>query len=331
MGTTRAESQEIMLRASSCTGGPRANRLSRANKHRKLKRSITAYLFLLPFLVLFTTFVIAPAFFGLWISFTDYSPFKESQTFVGLNNFLTLFSPENALAQDFWRSMRATALFMVLSVPVLIIIPLFIAVLLNQKMRAATVFRGVFFAPYVLGVAVVGVIWRYILDTQSGVLNHLLSMLGLPGDIPWTVDTPWVWISLVGVTVWWTSGLNTVIFLAGMKGINPDLYEAALLDGAGPVRSFISITLPGLRQVMLFVTTTTLLASANMFGQSFLITAGGPGAETRTAIMYISDQGLSQNNMGCASAMSYILFAFLAILSVINFRLQQDKSKGRLK
>jgi multiple sugar transport system permease protein len=223
--------------------------------------------------------------------------------------------------------MGATAIFTVASVPLLLVIPLLIAVLLNRAIRGGTVFRAVFFAPYVLGVAVIGVIWRYLLDTQSGIVNHVLGMLGLPDNIPWTVDVPWAWISLVGVTVWWTLGFNTVIILAALKGINNDLYEAAALDGAGAVRQFFSVTLPSLRQVMTFVVTVTILASANMFGQSYLLTKGGPGNQTRTAIVYISDQGLSQNNMAAASAMSYVLFVFLAIISIVNFRLQRERSE----
>ena len=146
-----------------------------------------------------------------------------------------------------------------------------------------------------------------------------------------TVDVPWVWVSLVGVTVWWTMGLNTIIFLAGLKGINADLYEAASIDGAGTVRKFTNVTIPGLRPVMTFITTTTILASANMFGQSYLLTKGGPGTETRTVIMYIADQGLSQNNMAPAAAMSYVLFAALAIISVINFRLQRERVEKGVK
>jgi multiple sugar transport system permease protein len=295
------------------------------------RRTLTAYIFLAPFLVLFLTFVVAPAIFGLWISLTDWSPFRDVQHFIGLQNYIALFTPGSTTAGDFWQSMGATGIFVVASVPFLVVVPLLVAILLNQRIRAATAFRTVFFAPYVLGVAVVGLIWGYILDTQSGILNHVLGFLGLPGDIPWLVDVPWVWVSLVGVTVWWTMGLNTVIFLAGLKGINTDLYEAASLDGAGAVRSFWSVTIPGLRPVMLFITTTTVLASANMFGQSYMLTAGGPGNATRTAIMYIADQGLSQNNMAPASAMSYILFAFLAIISVINFRLQRERAEKAAK
>jgi multiple sugar transport system permease protein len=219
--------------------------------------------------------------------------------------------------------MRATGIFVLASVPFLIVIPLLVAVLLNQRIRGVTAFRTVFFAPYVLGVAVIGVIWSYVLDTQSGILNHLLG-----AELPWTVDVPWAWYALAGVTVWWTMGLNTVIFLAGLKGINTDLYEAAALDGAGRIRSFASVTVPGLRPVMLFITTTTVLASANMFGQSYLLTKGGPGQETRTAIMYIANQGLSQNNMAPAAAMSYVLFICLAVISVINFRLQRERSEA---
>src|SRR4029079_14414434 len=140
------------------------------------------------------------------------------------------------------KSMGATALFVLISVPFLVVVPLLIAMLLNQRIRAATTFRTIFFAPYVLGVAVIGVNWGYILDTQSGILNHLLGLVGLPSNIPWTVDVPWVWVSLVGVTVWWTMGLNTIIFLAGLKGINADLYEADDIVGDGRVRKLTHVT-----------------------------------------------------------------------------------------
>lgn len=310
--------------------GPQRSRAAGRGSVRRTatrRKTLIAYLFLAPFLILFATFVVAPAIFGLWISLTDWSPFKDVQNFVGFQNYIDLFSAGSTTSGDFWQSMRATGIFVVASVPFLVVIPLLVAILLNQKIRAATTFRTIFFAPYVLGVAVVGVIWGYILDTQSGILNHLLGSIGLPSDIPWTVNVPWVWVTLVGVTVWWTMGLNTVIFLAGLKGINSDLYEAASLDGAGAWRSFLNVTVPGLRPVMLFITTTTVLASANMFGQSYLLTVGGPGNETRTAIMYIADQGLSQNNMAPAAAMSYILFAFLTVISIVNFRLQRERAE----
>jgi len=300
---------------------------SPARRHQRRVGTLHAYLFLLPFLVIFATFVIAPAVFGLYVSFTNWSPFRDHASIIGLKNYFDLFHPGTLITDRFWTCMRATGIFIVLSVPFLLVLPLLVATLLNVKIRAATVFRTIFFAPYVLGVAVIGLLWGYLLDTQRGMMNHLLGLFGLPTDIPWTVNTPWVWVTLVGVTVWWTMGLNTVIFLAGMKGINTDLYEAAAIDGANGWRSFWNVTLPGLRPVMLFVTTTTILASANMFGQSYLLTTGGPGNETRTAIMYIADQGLSQNNMASATAMSYILFILLAVISILNFRLQRERGE----
>lgn len=314
------------LRGGSGSRGAAAQRTSQ-NRTAHKRRTLTAYLFLAPFLVIFLIFVLFPAVYGLWISLHVWNPLLDDHPFVGLQNFFDLFTPGSLTFDDFWESMRATGIFVVASVPLLLAVPLGIAVLLNRRIKGGTVFRGIFFAPYVLGVAVVSVLWRYLLDPQLGVVNAVLGLLGLPSDTPWTVDVPWAWISLVGITVWWTLGLNTVILLAGLKGISPDLYEAASLDGAGAWRKFTSVTIPGLRPVMTFVVTVTLLSSANMFGQSFLITQGGPGTETRTAIMYIANQGLVQNQMGAATAMSYVLFAILAVVSVFNFRLQRDNTK----
>jgi multiple sugar transport system permease protein len=303
-----------------------AARTSRSAGRGAPRRDLTAYAFLAPFLVLFALFVLVPAVYGLVISLHRWNSLVPVHPFIGLQNYVDLVTPGSLTFSDFWSSMRATGIFTVFSVPLLIVVPLLAAVLLNQNLKGTTFFRGVFFAPYVLGVAVIGVIWKYLLDPQAGVVNHLLGLIGLPDQTPWTVDVPWAWVSLVGVTIWWTAGLNTVILLAGLKGINADLYEAAALDGAGTVRKFWSVTLPGLRPVMIFVTTTTILASANMFGQSFLLTQGGPGTETRSAIMFIADQGLAQGNMGAASAMSYLLFAVLAVISVVNFRIQREKA-----
>ena len=302
-------------------GAPRRSRPAARSR-----RTGTAYLFLAPFLILFAMFILLPAGFGIWISLRNWNPLLPHHRFVGLKNYIDLFTPGSLTSGDFWQSMKATGLFTVLSVPLLLVIPLLVASLLNQKVRAGGVFRAVFFAPYVLGVAVIGVIWKYLLDPQLGVVNQILGAIGLRSDIPWTVDVPWAWITLVGVTVWWTMGFNTVILLAGLKGISADLYDAASVDGAGVWQKFIHVTLPGLRPVMTFVTTVTILGSVNLFGQSYIITQGHPGTQTRSAIMYIADEGLSQNQMGAASAMSYVLFAFLAVISVVNFRLLNGKA-----
>ena len=211
------------------------------------------------------------------------------------------------------------------SVPLLVVVPLGFALLLNRSFRGRTFFRAVYFAPYVLGVAVIGVLWRFLLDPNLGAINGLLGAVGLPDDTPWTTGLPWAWISLVGVTVWWTLGFNAVIYLAGLQDIPRELYDAAKVDGAGRWAEFRHVTLPGLRPVLLFVVINTILASSNMFGQSYLITQGAPGVETRTAIMYIAEEGLRSYRMGSAAAMSYLLTLALLLVSMIIFRLFRTK------
>ncbi|MEO3891705.1 sugar ABC transporter permease [Nonomuraea sp. B5E05] len=281
----------------------------------------TPYLFLAPYLLLFVVFVLAPAIYGFWISLHDWDYLLEARPFVGLGNYTALLDPESAVYADFWMSMRATGIFTLFSVPFLVVLPLGLALLLHRPFRGRTFFRGLFFAPYVLGVAVVSLMWRLLLDPNLGLVDWLLGT-----DIGWTTSLPWAWIALVGVTVWWTIGFNGVIYLAGMQDIPRDLYDAAKVDGAGKWAEFRHVTLPGLRPVALFVVTTTILASANMFGQSYLLTQGAPGGETRTAIYYILDQGLSQYKMGSAAAMSYVLTLALILVSVLNFRLFRRRS-----
>ncbi|MFC4008565.1 carbohydrate ABC transporter permease [Nonomuraea purpurea] len=281
----------------------------------------TPYLFLAPYLLLFSVFVLAPGLIGLWVSLHDWDYLLENRPFVGLANYTALFDSGSAVYADFWMAMRATGIFTVLSVPFLVVLPLGIALLLNRPFRGRTFFRGLFFAPYVLGVAVVCLMWRLLLDPNLGLIDWVLG-----SDIAWTTSLPWGWVALVGVTVWWTIGFNGVIYLAGMQDIPRELYDAAKADGAGKWAEFWHVTLPGLRPVALFVVTTTILASANMFGQSYLLTQGAPGGETRTAIMYIMEQGLRQYKMGGASAMSYVLTLVLIVLSVLNFRLFRSRS-----
>ncbi len=288
-------------------------------------RSYTPYLFLAPYLVLFVGFVAIPAVYGIWISLHDYDYLLPKQPWSGLSNYINLFTANSRDGADFWQSMAVTGIFTLISVPFLVAVPLGVAVLLNRKFPGRTFFRAVFFAPYVLGVAVVGVLFRFLLDPNIGMLNFYLDKVGIGRAIPWTTQLPWAWISLVAMTVWWTLGFNAIIYLAGLQDIAPELYEAADVDGASAWRKFISITLPGLRPVMLFVLTLTILASANMFGQSFLLTQGAPANETRSAIMFIANVGLSQYRQGAAAAMSYILAVILIGISLLNFRLFRQK------
>lgn len=288
---------------------------------------LTPWLFLAPFLLLFTVFVAVPGVLGIWISLHDWDFLLPSKPFVGGQNYADLFDSSSPQFEPFWHGMRATAIFVVISVPFLVVLPLLLALLLHRSFPGRTFFRAVFFAPFVLGVAVVGLMWRYLLDPSFGMVNGILGALGLPDDTAWTTEQPWAWISLAAVTIWWTIGFNAVIYLAGLADIPAEHYEAAEIDGANAWQRLRYITIPGLRPVLIFIVVTTVLASANMFGQSYLITKGGPGDSTRTAIMTITDLGLSQYRMGQASAMSYVLAVFLALVSLVNFwALRERKS-----
>ncbi len=288
----------------------------------------TAMMFVGPYLVLFSLFVLAPILYGLWISLHTWDFLLPGKPFVGLRNYADLFTPDSVSAVPFWSAMRATGIFTALSVPLLIVVPLALAVALKSAFRGRNVVRAVFFAPYVLGVAVVGLLWRYLLDPNVGVVNYYLDALGFD-RIPFTTGTPWVWIALVLPTLWWTAGYNMVIFLAGLQDIPGNLYEAAELDGASAWQRFWNVTLPGLRPVMVFVLTITILASANVFGQPYLITQGQPGTETRSAIMAIGEEGLRRFNMGTASAMSTVLTLALLAVSLISLSLLRERTPKR--
>ncbi|MFI6510586.1 carbohydrate ABC transporter permease [Streptosporangium sp. NPDC050855] len=277
-------------------------------------RPWTPYLFAAPYLALFAVFMLLPIGFGFWTGLHRWDIGLPDRPFVGLENYAELFDPAGVEGARFWTAMRATGIFTVASVPPLIVLPLLTALLMNGRFAGRDVYRAVYFAPYVLGVAVVGFVWRFLLDGNIGLVNHYLGL-----DVQWTTDVPAAWVALVGVTVWWTLGLNAVIFLAGLQDIPRELHEAAMVDGASAWQRFRSVTLPGLRPVTIFVLNTTILASANMFGQSYLITGGAPADQTKTAIHLIAETGLRQFDLGTASAMSFILAAFLMVTSALVF------------
>jgi len=196
----------------------RSDKARPAGGRRKIRTSgrATPYLFLLPYAILFIGFIAIPAVYGIWISLHDYDYLLPHQPWVGLDNYKALFQSGSRDGADFWQSMRATLIFTIISVPLLVLVPLGVALLLNRKFPGRTFFRAVFFTPFVLGVAVVGVLFRFLLDPNIGVVNHYLHSFGVDQNIPWITQLPWAWISLVSMTVWWTLGFNAIIYLAGL-------------------------------------------------------------------------------------------------------------------
>jgi multiple sugar transport system permease protein len=275
------------------------------------------YLFILPHLLFFAAFLGWPFFYGIYISLFDFdflSP--DYRPFVGLDNYTALFDPSSLPFEDFWNALRNTATFVLYSVPPLVIVGLLLAVLLNGKFRGRNVFRAIYFAPWSLSAVVASLLWWWIFQDQGGLVNATLGT-----RFPWLGAQPGAWLAITTATVWWTVGFNTIIFLAALQDIPDYLYEAASLDGASTIRTFFSITLPMLRSVTVFVVTITLLASANLFAQPYVMTRGGPAQSTESIMMRIYNEGFGSNLMGSAAAMSVVVAAILLLLTVLNFKL----------
>lgn len=259
--------------------------------------------------------IITPQSYGIYISLHDWNYLTEP-VFVGLENYQRLlWMPESIEFQEFWNAFGNTLFFVVLTVPLLIVIPLMLALGVNVDVRGRNWFRSIFFIPTMFSVATIVLIWVWILDTNAGVVNFYLDQA-----IPWLSDTPWVWISLVLITVWWTAGTNMILFLAGLQDIPDHLYEAAWIDGANAWQRFVHVTLPGLAGPFTFITIMTTVASFNVFGQPHMATRGGPGTETEVLMILIRKTAFSDFQMGSASAMALIMAVVLLVISYMQFR-----------
>lgn len=286
----------------------------------KRRLSWTPYLFILPHLIFFVAFLGWPLFYGLYTSLFEFDfTFPDYRPFIGLQNYRNLFDPESIQYADFWRSLKNTGIFVLWSLPPLVILALLLAVLLNGKYRGRNFFRGLYFAPWSLSAVVASLLGWWIFQGQGGLANQFLGSVGL-SQIPWLGALPWAWIAITLVTVWWTVGFNTIIFLAALQDVPSSIYEAASIDGANSVQKFFGITIPMLRPVIIFIVTITLISSVNLFAQPLIMTNGGPGNGTESVIMRIYTEGFGAYRMGSAAAMSILVAALLLILTMINFK-----------
>jgi multiple sugar transport system permease protein len=306
------------------TGGARKS----TQRRRRIGESwFVPYLFILPHFAIFLLFVGWPLVFGLYVSMQDFNLFADRRgvpsPFVGLENYIELFDPNSLWFGRFWQTMWNTVIFVLISTPTLVIVALFLANLLNGRYRGRNFFRGLYFAPWTLSVAVIGLLWWWIFQSQGGLINSFLGVFGIEGP-GWLTQQPWAWLSLLIATLWWTVGFNTMILLAGMQSISVDLYEAASIDGASRWQQFKSITVPMLRPILLLVVTLQVIASFNLVGQPQIITNGGPPtAETTPVLMHIYNVGFTPQNryqLGPAAAMSFVVAAIMVVISIVNFR-----------
>lgn len=276
------------------------------------RRWYTPWLFLAPSLVLLGVFMWWPVLNTSVLAFTDTHTLRGGG-FVGLDNFRTLL-------QDsfFWNALGNSALFTVLVTPALMVLPLLLAILVSAKLKGMTFFRVVFFSPVVASMVVAALIWGWLLRSD-GLLNFVLERLHLINEpIRWLSDPSLVMISVALVTTWKGLGYYMVIYIAGLQNIPEDLYEAAAIDGAGPLRRFWSITVPLIRPTMLLVGTLVTLNAIKVFTEAFVLTGGGPNRASETLVLYIYQRGFSGLELGYSSAMSLVLFLVVLGLTLLS-------------
>lgn len=311
--------------------GPQALPASAGVRRSRSGARWTPYLFILPHLIFFGAFLAWPLGYGIYISLFEYDfAFPGYRPFVGLQNYLNFFDPLSIQFEDFWRALANTGIFVLWSLPPLVLIALFLAVLLNGRYPGRNFFRSLYFAPWALSSVVASLLGWWLFQDQGGLVNTYLGRLGLPQP-GWLGSLPWAWIAITVVTVWWTVGFNTIIFLAALQDIPDNYYDAAAIDGANTWQRFLYITLPLLRPVLLFVVTITLIASANLFTQPIIMTRGGPAQGTESIIMRIYREGFQTFRMGSAAAMSVMLALVLLALTVLNFRVFGQADVDRRK
>lgn len=289
-------------------------RLRAARSRRQWRALLTASIFLAPYTVFFIAFLAFPIFYGFYISLHNWSLFSHNPPYIGFQNYGALLTDD-----QWWSTLGHTIEFTVITVVLIVIVALLAALLVNTKIKGQTLWRLIFFAPTVLSVAVVGLIWTQMWNTDIGLVNYILTNIGLP-KIEWLSSSTLVIPSLSFTTVWWGFGLPMIIFLAGLRGIPASLYEAARVDGAGVWNLFLSITLPLLRPTLLFVLVTQVIAQFQVFGQPLILTNGGPGTSSYTVIMYLYEVAWHDYNLGYASAIAFGLAVIMGIITAIQFR-----------
>jgi multiple sugar transport system permease protein len=281
---------------------------------KSLRKQLPNYLFILPHYLFFVVFLLYPIFRGIQISLYDWKIMLTEQNFIGLANY-------EALLQDkvFWEVLGNTFEFMVLTVAINVVLALLVSSGLKHPFFGSNFLRVLFYAPGILSVSVLGILGIRIWDGQLGIVNYFITtILGGP-RILWLGDTSMVIPALAITTVWWTFGFPMLVFIAGLQNIPESLYEAAKIDGAGPMQSFRLITIPLIMPTMLFVVVTQFIAHMQVFAQPYIITGGGPGNTSRSATMYLYETAWKFFRFGYASSISVVLAAVMIVVTIILF------------
>lgn len=279
------------------------------------RNALWGYFFIAPQLLGLLAFSLIPLLFALVLSFMKWDGFGE-QSFIGFANFSSQFHNP-----DFWKALVNTVYYTILVIPGSILISLLLALALN-KVKGKEIYRLIYFMPVVTSSVSIGVIWMWILNGDFGILNQLLSYIGIEGP-KWLTNTKWVMPSIAMLSIWWGLGHNMVIFLAGLQGISQSYYEAAEIDGASKWQKFWHITLPLLSPTTFFITIMAIISSFQVFDQAFVMTNGGPAKASYTLVYHIYDQAFIDFQMGESAAAAMIMFAIILVFTLIQFKFSQ--------
>jgi multiple sugar transport system permease protein len=281
----------------------------------KTQEMIAAYLFLTPFLIVFSIFFIRAVIKVVDFSFYDWRLLRPRRPFIGLDNYRELLHDEL-----WWLALKNTIKFTAMTVVGTTALALAAAVAVTRPIRGQSFFRVLLYIPALMSVGAIGLIWVWLLSTQFGVINYGLSFLGIR-PINWLGDPNLVLPALSLTTIWWGFGFPMLIFIAGLQGIPDHLYEAAEIDGANAWQAFVRITLPLLRPTILFVTVTGVIAQFQVFGQPYIITSGGPGRASYTLIFYLYQMAWVAFRMGYGSAVAVAIAIIMAVITAAQFLL----------
>lgn len=285
-------------------------------RKRKIRDHLVAYSFIAPNFIGFAVFTLVPMLFSFVLSLMEWdggtvNPMK----FTGIQNYLRLFA-DSKFQNAYWN----TLVYALGYVPLTLVLSLLLAIVLNAKIRGRNFFRILSFFPYVASIVAVASVWNMLFNPSMGPVNMLLSALGIENLPRWSADKNWAMITVILFSVWRSIGYYMIIFLAGLQGINADLYEAASLDGAGKWKQFLNVTLPQLKPTTFFVVVMLTIGSFKVYDQIFLITQGGPGDRTMVLVYYIYNQAFKYSDYGYASTVSIVLFLTVLAVTLIQFR-----------
>lgn len=305
-------------------------KVKKRSRHNQFSRAIK---FILPQIIIFSLFNLIPDIAGVYAAFTKWD-LGKAPVFTGLENLkLILLDQSSVYYWNFWWGLKATLIFVILTVPFRIVIPMLLALALNKRFIGRGFCQTVFYLPALLSLSVVMICWNYMFNANYGIVNTYLKL----GMLSWATKYPYNWIALIIITVWWGTGMNMIILQSAIAGVPLDLIDAAKMDGANNVQRFFHVTLPSIRFPLSYVITTSLIAEFNVWGQPYMFNNGGPVVEMKNGFAHKSNLMLMQEirnigfngalggNPGVASAMALVLGLIMVTVSVIQVRMMQKE------